>query len=243
MKNFPKRRRGGFTLMETVIAIGVLAVLLSGFMYVFTPAAEGIRKSINVQQADRLTSALERELTTQRKGGQNYATGFDKAFEWLKDSKDTRSILVVYQYRAELGGNPRQDGTLPPQASITNKLPGKDYVVVPMVRQLGDNDQELGKDLEAIEGALYVVKCTQLVFDSGSGGLIASTKDDQIVDPKNSNSNAASADAYPEAVIAFSADFYQLPNKTMTYLTGTAFRTKFPQLKNPVFSRNLAVRR
>jgi prepilin-type N-terminal cleavage/methylation domain-containing protein len=39
----------GFTLLETVIAIGVLAVLLTGFIIVFAPAAEGIKKSINVQ--------------------------------------------------------------------------------------------------------------------------------------------------------------------------------------------------
>ena len=50
--------------METVIAIGVLAVLLTGFMIVFAPAAAGIRKSINVQEADRLASTLEQELVT-----------------------------------------------------------------------------------------------------------------------------------------------------------------------------------
>ena len=46
--DLPKLRSvGAFTLMETVIAIGVLAVLLTGFMAVFTPAAQGIRRSIS----------------------------------------------------------------------------------------------------------------------------------------------------------------------------------------------------
>ncbi|MCP5533718.1 MAG: prepilin-type N-terminal cleavage/methylation domain-containing protein, partial [Akkermansiaceae bacterium] len=39
-------RRRGFTLLETVIAIGVLAVLLTGFILVFAPAAAGIKKAI-----------------------------------------------------------------------------------------------------------------------------------------------------------------------------------------------------
>jgi prepilin-type N-terminal cleavage/methylation domain-containing protein len=59
MKSKPNSRFRGFTLLETVIAIGVLAVLLTGFMVVFAPAADGIRKSINVQQADRMGSTLE----------------------------------------------------------------------------------------------------------------------------------------------------------------------------------------
>jgi len=53
--------RRGFTLMETVIAIGVLAVLLTAFMAVFGPATRGVRRSINVQEADRLAATLEKE--------------------------------------------------------------------------------------------------------------------------------------------------------------------------------------
>ena len=64
MKTHSSFRKRGFTLLETVIAIGVLAVLLTGFMIVFAPAAAGIRKSINVQEADRLASTVEQELVT-----------------------------------------------------------------------------------------------------------------------------------------------------------------------------------
>ena len=70
MKNPSSSRKRAFTLLETVIAIGVLAVLLTGFMIVFAPAAAGIRKSINVQEADRLASSLEQELVTLRTGDQ-----------------------------------------------------------------------------------------------------------------------------------------------------------------------------
>jgi hypothetical protein len=53
----------------------------------------------------------------------------------------------------------------------------------------------------------------------------------------------ASADLYPEAVIAFSAEFHMLPAKTAAYISGTAFTKKYDSAKNPVLTRNLAVRR
>ena len=57
--SFVSRVRDGFTLMETVIAIGVLALLLTGFLAVFAPATAGIRKAVSIQEADRLAFALQ----------------------------------------------------------------------------------------------------------------------------------------------------------------------------------------
>jgi prepilin-type N-terminal cleavage/methylation domain-containing protein len=84
MKSTLIRMRRGFTLMETVIAIGVLALLLTAFLAVFGPATTGLRKAISVQEADRLAAALERELVTLRPGtSSDYKTGFDKAYQWI----------------------------------------------------------------------------------------------------------------------------------------------------------------
>ena len=240
MKPYLTSRNRGFTLLETVIAIGVLAVLLTGFMVVFTPAAEGIRKSINVQQADRLASAVEQELVTLHQGDAKppeIVTGFDKSYSWIKNSNNATSALMVYQYRGELGGTSRQDGTPKPVVSLKNKLPGKDYVVIPTVRRKSDNNFK--DDLSAVEGPVYLVKCTQLVFAAGELKLGAPGA---IIDPKGTAASTSGAD-YPEAVIAFSADFYQMPAKTWEYFSSAAFTSKFSTLKNPVFSRNLAVRR
>lgn len=238
MKPSPIQRQHGFTLLETVIAIGVLAVLLTGFMVVFAPAAEGIRKSINVQQADRLASALEQELSTPRGTNVGLSTGFDKAFNWIKDSNSAGTALLVYQYRADITATPRSDGTPVPQPLLKDKLPGKDYVVVPMVRQKSDTN--LARDLEALEGAVYLVKCTQLVFTNSELRL---GTPGTIKDPKGTGGNSSNSDAYPEAVIAFAADFHLLPARSYSYLSSTAFNTKFSSVRNPVFSRNLAVRR
>ena len=232
-------RRGGFTLLETVIAIGVLAVLLTGFMVVFAPAADGIRKSINVQQADRLASTLEQELVTLRgTESTKFKTGFNKSFEWIKGANSAGDALFVYQYRGDAKKAPRSDdGTLEPLANLRDKQPGDDYIVVPMVRRLSDPKFKL--DLAAVEGAVYLVKCTQLVFN---GGELKLGTPGAIKDPK-AGAAAADGDAYPEAVIAFSADFYIMPAKTDGYFNSSAFTSKFPSFKNPVFSRNLAVRR
>ena len=226
-----------FTLTETVIAIGVLAVLLTGFIAVFTPAAQGIRRSISSEQADRLTTTLELELVTLRTGQMTPepATGFDKAFLWIQEGgNDPESAIFVYQYR----GNPatiRPDGTPDPMPTITGE-PGKDYIVQSMARRL--DDDELEEDLKAIEGSVFFVKPTQLVYD---GGELILGAPGQI---KNADGSEADTSAvYQEAVIAFSAEFHSVPTKTSAYLNGNAFKTRFTNAKRPVFTRNLAVRR
>lgn len=240
MKTLSSPTKRGFTLLETVIAIGVLAVLLTGFMVVFAPAAEGIRKSIDVQQADRLASTLEQELVTLRTGQAtaSITTGFDKSFDWIQSSNSAANALLVYQYRGKTNKLRTGDGTPEPEPSVKDKLPGKDYVVVPMMRRISDS--KFTEDLAAVEGAVYLVKCTQLVF---TGGELKAGTPGKIKDPKGTVASVSSAATYPEAVIAFSADFHIMPAKTDAYFKGKAFATKFTAVKNPLFTRNLAVRR
>nr|MCU0750470.1 type II secretion system GspH family protein [Akkermansiaceae bacterium] len=150
MKSTQTQFKRAFTLLETVIAIGVLAVLLTGFMIVFAPAAAGIKKSISVQEADRLASTLEQELVTLRKGQETGLetkpsasyTGFDKAFSWIMKSNEAGEALLIYQYRGKMPNSAadlRTDDQTPiPVADIRDKVPGKDYVVQAMVRRKSD---------------------------------------------------------------------------------------------------------
>lgn len=241
MKAQPSLLGRGFTLLETVIAIGVLAVLLTGFMLVFAPAAAGIKKTLNVQEADRLSFTLEQELMTLRGNGERtlFATGFGKAFDWIKEGAvKADDAILVYQYRGSLS-DVRPDGTPEPMPDVGGKLPGKDYVVQAMARRKSDRD--FIEDLAALEGNVFVVKCRQLIFNRKGDGLIAG-KPGQITDPKNSGGAVLNVDLYPEAVIAFSAEFHALPAKSKAYFD-TRFAKQFPTLKTPVFTRNLAVRR
>ena len=66
--------------------------------------------------------------------------------------------------------------------------------------------------------------------------------------PKDSGGNISKPDAYPDAVIAFEAEFHIMPGKSPDYfITGSSassiFKKKFDSVQNPVFTRNLAVRR
>lgn len=237
-----------FTLLETVIAIGVLAVLLTGFMVVFAPAAAGIRQSINVEQADRLATALEKEMGTFRRGdeagltsGKASYTGFDKAFDWLLKSGRVGDAILVYQYRGRLA-NLRADGTPEPETDVRGKLPGEDYILVPMARRRSDS--RFAQDLAAVEGGVYLVRCTQLGFFGAAGAGLTSGTIGQIRDPKGTaGSTFTDPDQFPEAVVAFSADFYMLPSKSEGYFSSAAFNTLFTNARRPVFTRNLAVRR
>ena len=237
----PKRQSAGaFTLMETVIAIGVLAVLLTGFIAVFTPAAQGIRRSISSEQADRLTTTLENELATIRIGQEspNPATAFDKAFIWLRNGNTAATAIFVYQYRGDPTKPPRADGTPAPMSIISGK-PGVDYIVQSMSRRL--TDAELANDLMAIEGSVFFVKPTQLVFATGE---LKPGTPGKIMNADTPATEAANAAVYKEAVIAFSAQFHNVPTKSIAYLKSTAFTTRFGSTTNkPIFTRNLAVRR
>jgi type II secretory pathway pseudopilin PulG len=238
-----------FSLIETVIAIGVLAVLLTGFMIVFAPAAAGIKKSISAQEADRLASTLEQELVTLREvKNTDIATGFDKAYKWIEDSmKSTPEVIFVYQYRGDLSQTPRDDGTLKPYENASGGSPGKEYAVVSTVRRrvktTSGADPYFEEDLKALEGRVYAVKAKQLVFSGGQ--LVVSTKN-VIEDPTPGETLTGTSPPisgkYPEAVIAFAAEFYTVSSSSYAYLkTGGKFDPS--KLKNPVFTRNLAVRR
>jgi len=233
--------------METVIAIGVVAVLLTGFLAVFTPAAQGIRRSISSQQANRLTSTLERELVTLRKDPKNdknskdFSTGFEKAFNWLLEGNKTttaedKHVIFVYQYRGNNTETPRDDGTLQPMDDIAGQ-PGTAYTIQSVARR--SDEDYFKQDLKAIDGAIFYVKPTQLVY---TGNEMVPGKTGEIVDPKTA-APAATADAFQDAVIAFSAEFYSVPSKSSKYLTGPKFAARFDSAKKPVFTRNLAIRR
>lgn len=243
MKSHTSRIGRGFTLMETVIAIGVLALLLTAFLAVFGPATTGLRRAISVQEADRLAAALERELVTLRPGNSggsgNPTTGFDKAYEWIKSAQDKGNEILLYQYK----GDPtqlRSDGTMEPFTK-GGGVAGKDFIVQPAVRQRGD--ELMLEDLKSLDGRIFTVKLTQLVF---SGGQLTRGTAGEITDPTPDDGDPAGtgsdANSYPEAVIAFAAEFFIVPNSDPGYVKPDG-KFDVANLTKPVFTRNLAVRR
>jgi hypothetical protein len=108
------------------LAIAVVAVLLTSFLAVFGPATATIRRAVSAQDADRLVSALESELSTLRESerGVDRQTAFDKAFEWIQDSNSLSNAIVLFNYRGDT--SEINDGELAPYTS-ENGAPGTDY--------------------------------------------------------------------------------------------------------------------
>ncbi|HEX5790815.1 MAG TPA: type II secretion system protein [Luteolibacter sp.] len=243
MKHTHHDKPSGFSLVETVIAIGVLAVMLTGFMIVFAPAAAGIRKSINSQDAIRLVNTLEQELVTLR-GAESvaYSTGFHKAFTFIKDSNGSGAnpdnAVLVYKYRASLTATRPGDGTPEPVTSAAGKLPGVDYAVQCMMRRKGD--PEFFADLPATEGPVYLVKCTQLIL--GDSDKLELATAGQIANASTPTVAVADVDNYAHGVITFVADFYDLPSKGVGFFT-SQFGNFYQNAQKPMFSRSLGVRR
>ena len=218
-----------------------------GFMY---ERGEGVAQDPR-KAADWFRMAAEQgHAEAQNDLGVLYAEGrgvkrdFDKAFSWIMKSNVSNEALLIYQYRGKMPSSPsdlRTDDQTPiPVPDVRDKVPGRDYVVQTMVRR--KSDPKFKDDLTAIEGGVYLVKCTQLVFDTTAGSLTLG-KPGEIRDPKGSVV-AKNADEFPEAVIAFTADFYNLPARSAGFFdSANGFGKSFTNAKNPVFTRNLAVRR
>jgi len=232
--NAPVHRRG-FTLAETVIAVAVVATLLTTFIAAFLFATDSMRKATRAEEADRLAYALEEELVTLRGSGEvtEYRTGFGKAFEWIRDAWREGEAVLVFHYRGELG-NVRADGSLAPYLE-SGGVAGQDFIIQPIARRAGEVDG-LAAEFQAVEGGVFVAMMTQLVFEDG--GLVPGTAG-SILDPRSKQA-AAEADVYPEAVIAFAAEFHVLPSSTIEYVRDLL---DLSDLGRPIFTRNLAVRR
>jgi type II secretory pathway pseudopilin PulG len=226
----------GFTLVETAIAMGMVAVMISSFLVVFGPAIKGIDKSLSAKAADRLTDALELELSVLRleeenEAGNEYNNVFEKAFEWIGDSFNGSStnrddIVLVYQYR----GNPdrvNSDGTLAPYTlamaqayeAVNNEPPvaGVQYIIQPIVRRFANPLVEDELEGGTLEGKIYYVRMAQLYRENRDNSADGSEEmvltDDRTIpveirDPYNP-ANIKTVDDYPDAVLVYQAQFYE----------------------------------
>lgn len=235
-----KKSRHGFTLMETLLAIAVVAVLLTTFLAVFGPATSGIRRAISVQDADRLASALEHELSTLRQDEiGTFNTAFDKAFQWVSDSGTLSNAVLLFNYR----GSTTQSTNGQPNPFIADLgSPGRDYTVQSAVRRISSAD-DLQQFLAAVEGRSFVVRMSQLVRDQ-NGGLIPAPAGSPLV--SSDGQVASDSSTFTDAVIAFQAEFFLLPANNFTYVNGPLAQAgqDFERaLGNPLFTRNMAVLR
>ncbi len=232
-----KSLKSGFTLAESVIALGILVVLITGFLAVFGPATTAIRNTLSGEEASRMQSALEVEMSQLREGREKsqYGSSLEKAFDWIARSHQLGGSVFVYHYRADLA-EVRSDGSYAAREDVSG-VAGQDFLIQPMVRRL--DDPLLQEDFDAIEGRVFFVKMTQLVF--GAQGLSVSEDIEGIADPHNEGDDfTTNVSEYPEATVLFEAQFFRLPTRSYNYATGAFDPTEFTR---PVFRRNMGVSR
>ncbi|MGJ8671952.1 type IV pilus modification PilV family protein [Rubritalea sp.] len=240
----------GFSLVEVVIAIGIVAILLTTFMAVFGPAQQNINRAIGVSDANRLVSTLENEMAVLRPGEESeyavagsYGSAFEKAFQWIKDSNDPAKALVIYQYQAQ-PDETNSDGTLAAietsEASNDSLLPGKDYITQTIARRVSSITGKFIQDElrpGVVKGNVYVARMTQLV-DSGGELKVGAPG---VISNTDGGGNASDSSDYDDAHITLQVEFFQMPNNLATYVTGGSW--DFDQLGSPVAVHNIAVRR
>ncbi|MDG0994938.1 MAG: hypothetical protein P8O22_09420, partial [Akkermansiaceae bacterium] len=221
----------------------------------FGPAVQGIRKSMSSKEANRLASTLEYELSVLRPADvpgvddDRFDTAFGKAWWWIRNSAHTTNndlFILVYQYRGDPNVAPRPDGTLMPYTG-TDGIPGKDFVIQSIARRLRNDSVQEELVPGVVEGRVFYVRMTQLIFKNGA--LVLTDQPGKIIDPTEPRTATTLPENYPEAVIAFQAEFYALKSSIYSY-ANTGFDLAdsngdgHPDAAGkPVFTRNLGVRR
>ena len=238
---FHKFSGAGFTLVETVIAVGIVATLLVTILGILGLSTETLRETIGAREADRLVTTLERELSILRESeiDPDTRSAFDKAYQWIDKSSRGNAVKVLL-YNFEGDPNTSGDDGNPKPIGSAGEGSG-DVILTSVARFIEDSTlpEEIKEELGAVVGPVFFVRTTQLVYRNGA----LTRGDPGIIPPHEGQApltgGTTPADSYPEAVIAFEADFYLLPSNTEDYIAGFTFE----DLGRPLFTRTMAVRR
>ena len=107
--------------------------------------------------------------------------------------------------------------------------------------------ERLEKHLKEVEGQVYYVRMTQLIFDAGADPVLVPGTIGQISNMHGGGVIDNPQD-YPGAMLAFRADFYALKSNNQKYIEDLNLDDANgdgnpDSLGKPLFSRNIAVRR
>ena len=235
MKRSTKRRySGGFTLMETLLALALVATLVSIFLVVFVPARGIVNKSLAQQDCDRLIGVLKTEMKTIRADEQGeFKTPFHKAFNWIGRTRKPDSSIIIFSYREDLEKQPGPDGTRP-AISARESVPGVNSNLVTIACPIDDPVHE--KHIRDAVGPVFLVSMTPLEF---SGGEWKANGKPGVMNGAGSPEEyirGCSQRPIGGAAIFYRADFYMLstPNPNIVK------NKNWGKLGKPVFSTNMS---
>lgn len=247
-------KRSGFTLVETAIAMGMMAVMISSFLVVFGPAIKGIEKSLSAKEADRLTSALELELSVARPG-EGFSSALIKTYWWIRMCHGDNAVLV-YQYCGD-PANVRADGSLQPYYNAGNPydadnpdIPGQDYVIQTSVRRRQDAFHSAKIQAELYPGNLvgkvYYVKLLQL-RPNADGVMATPWNPWHVYTTQNPVFMTGWDGQYNEPALAVQARFYEVKPALWSYVNSTfdpwVYHTNTAAFDKPVVTKNMVVLR
>lgn len=243
-------RGAGFTLMETVIAIGIVALLLTGFLTVFGPASSAIQRSLQGAEAQRLADAVETELNILREDDiGTYDSAFDKAFDLVLDSPtltdagDKNGGLFAYSYRAELPFSVEgSSGALRPYTG-TDGIADQDFSVVAVARGIGgknDDAELIRRELASLIGRVYFVRLIPLEIKENDG-VFVNREEDPGTGAKLRGETSTNPEDYEGAGLPIAIEFYETPTTEPNFLTNN---WSGPTIESrPLYSTNIIVRR
>ncbi len=249
MKTSRVRRSGGFTLMETLLAIALVGTLVSIFLTVFLPARGMVRQALTRQECERITGILRAEMATlradeiagaeQKKSSKSkFLSSFDKSFYWMLGSRTPSSSIVIFSYRADTSKTPRADGTYP-AVPAARSVPGVNNQLVTIACPMDDPIHR--KDIRDAVGPVFLVRMTQLIPNERSGEFTLA-KTPGTIGGGSSPENFVSSEKEKEAwggVVFFRADFFLMTPPDPARYRGKAWS----KLGRPLFSANLSFRR
>ncbi len=249
MKKHIMNRRGGFTLMETLLAVALVGVLVSIFLTVFVPARGMVQQALTKQEAERITGILRAEMGTIRpherasvnsktSSDGKYLTPFDKGFYWLMKSKSPSTAIVIFSYRADTSKPVQADGTFP-AIKAARAVPGQNSQLVTIACPMNDGLHK--NDIKEAVGPVFVVKMSQLV-DKNNGTFELSTAPGTIAQAGKPEDYYSSGDgkgpSYGGAVF-YRADFYLMSPPNPARYRGRNWK----RMGRPLFSANMSFHR
>lgn len=195
----------GFTLIECVIAIGLVGLLLAGVVAVLAPAADDIDEAIVRSESSRILGTLEATMTHYNSQSsydvaQTYASGFDKVLHWVNNSDVKETAILVYNYHASVEDTDANGYLDPININSGSVTPGIDYTTVCMARRL--NDPQIQNELVegVVQGKVFLVKFKAYTV-SGKN----------IILPAASSSYGGAVEQ--EGSIITQAEIYRLPHR------------------------------
>lgn len=223
--------------METLLAMALVATLVSIFLVVFVPARGMVQKSLAQQDCDRLVGVLKTEMKTVRQDERStsvasedkYVNAFDKGFYWLKKTAKPETAIVVFSYREDITKNPREDGTRP-AIPVNESVPGETSNLVTIACPIDDKIHS--KHIRDAVGPVFLVSMTHLEFKNGEWK--ANAKPGNI--PGGGSPASYIEDSHARelggASIMYRADFYMLNTPNPNVVKGKDWK----RMGRPIFS-------